>query len=86
MSEILSHDPTLDDDVRQVYAGHLLSLSLAMEDMQYADPVALLIPRDPALEQQARNQLQEALADGKVDLVYNTLVRWAGQPHGATGS
>ena len=85
VSEILSRDPTLEDDLRRIYASHLLSLSLAMDDMQHADPVAVLFQYDPELEQQARNQLQEALVDGKIELIYNTLVRWLGNPMGPQG-
>ena len=85
VSEILAHDPTLDDESRRIYANHLLSLSLAMDDMQHADPVGHMLRRDPDLERMVQEQLQEAVTDGKTQLVYESLARWLGNPMGPQG-
>lgn len=85
VSEILAHDPTLDDGLRRVYANHLLSLSLAMDNMQHADPVGLMLRRDSELETLVLEQFQDAVRDGKTQLVYETLARWLGHPMGPQG-
>ncbi len=85
VSDVLARDRTLDDDLRRMYAGHLLTISLAMDDMQYADPLAPLLRHDAALESAAHQKLEDALQDGKAELVYATLTRWLSSPMGPQG-
>lgn len=82
VAEILSSDTTLEGDMRARYAEHLLRLSLAMRDMSRADPVAVILKEDPALEANALKQMLEAEKQGEHDLVYETLVRWLANPMG----
>lgn len=85
VSDVLARDRTLDDDLRHIYANHLLAISLAMDDMRYADPLAALLRHDAVLETTARQKLEDALQDGKADLVYATLTRWLSSPMGPQG-
>lgn len=86
VSDVLARDQTLDDDMRRLYANHLLAFSLALGDMQYADPLATLVRHNRELETVTRQKLHEALRDGNAELVYTTLVRWLGSPTGPQGS
>ncbi|MBZ0300035.1 MAG: hypothetical protein K8J31_09855 [Anaerolineae bacterium] len=85
VSGVLAHDRTLDDDLRRTYANHLLSISLALDDMQYADPLAVLMRQDRELETTTHQKLEAALNEGKAELVYATLTRWLGNPMGPQG-
>jgi hypothetical protein len=85
VSRILEEDPTLPDELRALYAGHLIRFSLAMEDMQYADPVALLLRDDPDLEQAVLRQMDDAVVEGQSWLIYETLVKWMSNPLGPEG-
>ncbi len=85
VSKILAEDPTLSDDLRVAYARHLLAFSLALGDMQPAEPVAILLRQHPDLELSLQAQFREAVRDGKASLVYETLARWLGNPLGPVG-
>lgn len=86
VSEVLAIDRTLDDDLRRLYAHHLLNFSLALSDMSYADPLAMLLRRDSELESFTLQKLEDALQEGKSELVYATLSRWLGHPMGPQGA
>ena len=85
VARILGTDPTLTDELRVLYADHLITFSLAMEDMSHAAPVAELLPDNPELEQAALRRMGEALNDGRASLVYDTLLLWLGHPQGPHG-
>ena len=85
VSEVLAEDPTLSDEVRVAYARHLLNFSLALEDMTRADPIALLLRQDDALEAETRRLLGQAVDDGKPGMVYDALTRWLANPLGPHG-
>src|SRR5690606_28300610 len=46
VADVLAQDRTLDNDLRRLYANHVVNISLALDDMQYADPLALLLRQD----------------------------------------
>ncbi len=80
VSKVLSQDPTLSDDLRLAYARHLINLSLALEDMQHADPVAVLLRNHPELGETVYTQMEGALHEGKAYLIYDTLLKWMSNP------
>jgi hypothetical protein len=85
VSNVLAQDRTLDNDMRRLYANHLLTFSLALGDMQYADPLAVLVRQDSEIETATFKRLDEALSEGQAELVYSTLARWLGNPMGPQG-
>lgn len=78
VARVLAEDPTLDDELRPVYARHLLAFSLALDDTRPADPVVPLLRRHEDLARETLRYLEDALAAGKARLVYATLARWLG--------
>lgn len=85
LSKVLAEDPTLDDDKRALYAEHVVKFALAMDKMQYADPVAPLLRTQPQLEARVRQQFATAITEGDAQLVYETLARWLTDPLGPQG-
>jgi len=85
VAKILGDDPTLTDELRVLYARHLVKFSLAMQDMQHAEPVAILLHSHPELSQSILNQMRDALNDGEAWLIYDTLVNWMSNPLGPQG-
>ena len=85
ISRILGADPTLSDEQRAMYARHVMTFSLAMDDMQYADPVGIMLRSHPALSDAMRQQLDDAISDGKVEMIYEALLRWMANPLGPQG-
>lgn len=86
LSKVLAEDPTLDEDKRFLYAEHVVKFALAMDKMDYADPVAPLLRAQPQLEARVRAQFAAAIQDGNAQLVYETLVRWLADPLGPQGA
>lgn len=82
---ILRDDPTLNGELRTLYAGHLLRFSLVMEDMSHAEPIALLLRGNPVLVRSILAQMREALKEGQAWLLYDTLVSWMNNPLGPEG-
>ena len=52
--------------------------------MQYADPVALMLRRDEELEMMTHQKMEEALVEGKTEVVFETSGPLVGQSDGAT--
>lgn len=86
VSKILAEDPTLPDDLRVAYARHVLAFSLALGDMQPAEPVAIMLRQHPDLDRALRGQFNDAVGEGKAGLVYETLSRWLANPLGPVGT
>ncbi len=82
VSEVLGDDPTLSDELRVAYARHLLSFSLALEDLTHADPIALLLRQHDDLEAETLRLLGQAVDEGKPGMVYEMLTRWLANPLG----
>lgn len=85
ISRVLAEDPTLDNNLRVAYGRHLLAFALALGDTQPADPLSILLRQNPELEQATLQQLNDALTEGKAELVYSTLSRWFANPLGPEG-
>ena len=85
VAKVLGEDPTLDDTLRVAYARHLLAFALALGNMEPAEPVAILLRQHTELGQATIRQLDEALSEGKAQLVYDTLKRWLANPLGPEG-
>ncbi len=86
VGKILAEDPTLTEELRVTYADHLMKFSLAMREMSHAEPVAMLLRANPALEQSVLKQMEDALNEGQSDLVYDTLAQWMSNPLGPEGT
>lgn len=86
VAKVLSEDPTLDDSLRSAYSRHLLAFALALGNTQPAEPVAMQLRQHPDLAQATIRQLDEALSEGKAELVYDTLKRWLANPLGPEGA
>ncbi|GAB4529134.1 MAG: hypothetical protein OHK0046_48750 [Anaerolineae bacterium] len=85
VGKVLAEDPSLDDELRGLYAVHLIKFSLAMRNMTYAQPVALLLRNDAELAVMIRHEMEEALREGQAELIYPTLADWMSNPLGPTG-
>jgi hypothetical protein len=85
VSRILAEDPTLSDELRALYAGHLVKFSLAMRDMTLADPVAMLLREDSQLERIIWRQMEQSLNEGQGWLLHETLIKWITNPLGPQG-
>jgi hypothetical protein len=76
IAKILADDPTLDDDLRAVYAEHLIRFALALDEPQHADPVAAVIAQNAPLAQRVQADLLKAIERGSGSLVFELLRRW----------
>jgi len=85
VARILAEDPTLPDDLQIMYAMHLVKFSLAMQDMQHAAPVAVLLRGHDRLEQEVLQHMSSALDEGLAWLIYDTLIKWMDNPLGPQG-
>jgi len=82
VSRILMDDPTLSEDLRLVYARHIVAMALALEEAEPADPIALMLRRQPELEDEIMSQMRDAMAEGKAPFIYNMLAHWLSNPLG----
>ena len=85
VAKILADDPTLSDNMHQLYAGHLIRFSLAMNDMSHADPVAPLLRHNASLATSTLQQMDGAIRDGKAGLIFDTLMHWIAHATGPEG-
>jgi len=85
VARVLSEDQTLSGELRVLYARHLVRFSLAMRDMQHAEPVAILLRGNPDLSQSIQEQMTEAINEGEAEILYDTLVSWMNNPLGPQG-
>ncbi len=75
VARVLETDPTLSQEMRVVYAEHLLSLSLAMNDFNSVDIMADLVWQDDGLSQFALNRLSEMLTTSSALSLYRFITR-----------
>ncbi|MFW5692233.1 MAG: hypothetical protein ACOCX3_02655 [Chloroflexota bacterium] len=85
VSRILREDPTLSPDLQVLYALHLIRFSLAMEDMEHAAPIAVLLRDNPDLDRAVYEQMRAALDDDLAWLLYEPLLTWMNNPLGPQG-
>lgn len=79
---VLRDDPTLPDDLRALYARHLLTFTLAMNAPEQADSVAALMREKPELIQVTYQQLNDAIGDKQAGAVAATVLRWLDGDYG----
>lgn len=82
VSQILAEDPTLTPELRVAYSRHVVNFSLALGEMQHADPVAVMLNNNPDLSRTTLQQMNDALKEGKAGVIYDTLLRWMSNPLG----
>lgn len=82
---ILTEDPTLDETLRTAYARHVMAFAVALEDMEQAEPIALMLNEQPALEASTLQQMTDALQNGKAEFVFQLVLRWLQNPLGPRG-
>ena len=82
---VLTDDPTLSESLRAAYARHVLAFAIVLEDMEQAEPIAVMIRQQPALEASTLQQLTDALQSGKSEFVYYVILRWLQNPLGPRG-
>jgi hypothetical protein len=82
VAKVLSYDTTLTDELQITYSRHLLAVTLALGDTTPANVIAPLMRKATSLEASTLRQLEDALEDGKGDIVYETLERWLEDPLG----
>lgn len=85
VSKVLADDPTLTADLRVSYSRHLINLSLALENMEHAAPVAVMLHQASPLSQDIHKQMSDALNNGLAYLIYETLLNWMSHPLGPQG-
>jgi hypothetical protein len=76
VAEVLREDPTLTDDLRQIYARHLLAFALALEQPAAADILPGICAEHPSLADAVSRQLLDAVRGGQAGIVYTILERW----------
>lgn len=80
VARVLREDPTLDTELRAAYARHLMSFSLALEDLAHIDPVGPVLSQQPELGVEVHQMLKQAANDGKGAMVHRILTRWLADP------
>jgi hypothetical protein len=75
VARVLETDPTLSQEMRVVYAEHLLNLSLAMNDFNTVDVMADLVWQDDPLSQFALQRLSDTLTPASALSIYRFLTR-----------
>jgi len=76
VASILREDPTLSDDLRLVYARHLLAFALALNDTGSADVIPAVAVTNPAIASAITNQIRAAIRAGQAATAYALLDRW----------
>ncbi len=84
-AKVLVEDPTLTDELRAAYIRHLLAFALVLDEIEHADVLAIVVRGQPDLERVIMKQMNDALAAGKAERVYRTLLRWLSNPIGFRG-
>ncbi len=75
VARILENDPTLSDELRNVYAEHLLNLSLAMNDFNSVDLMTYLVWQNDTLSQFALDRLSDTLSPATGRPIYHFILR-----------
>lgn len=73
---ILREDPTLPDDLRQIYARHLLAMALAVGDLPATDVIPTIAVSSEGVAAAVSGQLERAIEEGQADTVFALVQRW----------
>lgn len=85
VARILADDPTLSDDLRIAYSRHLMSFSMALGELEYAEPLGLMLGANPELSDTAYEMLQQALLKGGAGDIFDLMTKWLQNPLGPRG-
>ncbi len=86
VAAVLREDPTLSDELRSRYARHLLAFTLALEDPEPAEIIAVQVRQHASISGDILAMLDDAITEGKGRLVYTLVSRWLANPAGPEGS
>lgn len=86
VAKVLADDPTLSDDLRLAYARHLMSFSLALGELEHAEPLGVMLSRDADLAHTAYEMLQQAFLNGAAGDIFDLLTQWLKNPLGPQGA
>lgn len=76
VASILQEDPTLSDELRQVYVRHLLAFALALNEPDSADVIPTVCVTNQEIVRSVSDQLQTSIENGQSRTVYALLERW----------
>jgi hypothetical protein len=76
VAAILREDPTLSDDLRQVYARHLLAFALALNEPESADVIPTVCITNQNVAKTVVEQLLAAIENERAAIVYALVERW----------
>ena len=85
VSRILAEDPTLTPDLREKYARHLMSFSMALGELEHSRPLGKLLGNNRDLADVAYEMLQDALKHGAAGDIFDLLVNWMVGDNGPSG-
>lgn len=85
VAKVLADDPTLSDEMRLAYARHLLSFSVALGELDHAEPLGMLLSSNDDLAAATYDSLTAAIQQGAAGDVYDLLERWLANPLGPQG-
>lgn len=84
-AKMLESDPTLDDDLRLSYAQHLLSLSVALGELDHVEPLGIMLNQNIDLADAAHASLKKSIHEGAAGDTYDLLSKWLSNPLGPQG-
>ena len=76
VAAILREDPTLSNELRLVYARHLLAFAIALNEPDSADVIPTVCVTNSEIAQAVIEQLRLALQNQQAQIVYELLERW----------
>lgn len=85
VARVLANDPTLSDAMRLAYARHLLSFSVALGELEHAEPLGMLLPHNTELAVATQTSLETAIEKGAGGDVYDLVSKWLADPLGPKG-
>lgn len=76
VADILRQDPTLSDELRQVYARHMLAFALALGETDSVDIIPTVAVTNLEIAQSIAEQLRTAANNEQAKTVFTLLERW----------
>src|SRR5258708_37804835 len=80
VEKVLREAPTLPDDPRAAYAGHLLKFALVLDDPSETEIVPIMASQNRELAESIYRQIQTAIDGDQPVAAYHLLERWITQP------
>jgi len=85
VAHILATDTTLSDELRVEYARHLMSFSLALGELEHAQPLGIMLGNNGELADTAFEMLKNALRNGAAGDIFDLMAKWMDSPMGPRG-